>query len=75
MPSMPLTVIFEPLSVNSGEDKLYIEKWNKILKHVKSHCIGQNIQTAFSDTLNVLDITHEEYIKVVRTTIVGPSCS
>ena len=34
--------------------------------------MGKDVQTTFSEILNELDMTYEEYIKAVRTTIVRP---
>ena len=46
---MPHTVILEPLDVDSeNEHKLYKEKWNKILRHLKNYGMGQDVQIVFN---------------------------
>ena len=45
---------------------MYKQGMKKILKHLHSYEMGQDVQTTFNKMLNELEITYEDYIKAVR---------
>ena len=70
---MQKSMILEPIQLDSKEEETHNTKnWCKIKKYLDDCHMALDITTTYEEMLSFLDMTHEEYIKAVRTSIVRP---
>ena len=70
---MRKTIILEPIECESKEEEIYLkQKLRKIKRLLNEYGIGLDLQITFDDMLTQLDMSEEEYIKAVRTSLVRP---
>ena len=69
-PPMPKSCVLEPFSTAEQEDE---ERgkilWPSIRKYLEDLGLGTNIEMTYHEMLHELNITHEDYILAVRSTI------
>ena len=70
---MSNTRILEPIECQSVEEEIDLkQKWRKIKRHLNQYSMGLDLETTFDEMLIELEMTEDEYIKAVRTSIVRP---
>ena len=68
---MPKTVILEPIDFESEDAKNeFKEKWRHIHKQLNQYGLALDITTSFDELLLELDMSQEDYITAVRTSLV-----
>lgn len=74
IPPMSKTQVLEPINFTSNETaEHYKNLWKKkIKKHLDEYGMGDDVDETFEEMLNTLDISEEEYITAVRTSITRP---
>ena len=73
VPPMRKTVILEPIEYESEEEETLLkQKWRKINKHLSDYGMALDLSTTFDEMLAELQLTEEEYINSVRSTLVRP---
>ena len=68
LPPMPETIILEPLEDNADID--YSEKCEQLSKCLNEMKLGEEI--SFSEFLNIIKMTKDEYIKCIRSSLTSP---
>ena len=70
---MSSTVILEPIECQSTEEEIDLkQKWRKIKRHSNQYGMALDLKTTFDEMLTELEMTEDEYIKAVRTSLVRP---
>ena len=73
VPPMSSTVILEPIECQSTEEEIDLkQKWRKIKRHLNQYGMALDLKTTFDEMLTELEMTEDEYIKAVRTSLVRP---
>ena len=68
---MSSTVILEPIECQSTEEEIDLkQKWRKIKRHLNQYGMALDLKTTFDEMLTELEMTEDEYIKAVRTSLV-----
>ena len=60
------------LNVNQQEEIDLKQKWRKIKRHLNQYGMALDLKTTFDEMLTELEMTEDEYIKAVRTSLVRP---
>ena len=69
---MRKTIILEPIECESKEEIYLKQKLRKIKRLLNEYGIGFELQITFDDMLTQLDMSEQEYIKAIRTSLVRP---
>ena len=70
---MSNTRILEPIKCQSVEEEIDLkQKWRKIKRHLNQYGMALDLETTFDEILIELEMTEDEYIKAVRTSLVRP---
>ena len=70
---MSNTRILEPVECQSVEEEIdFKQKWRKIKRHLNQYGMALDLETTFDEMLIELEMTEDEYIKAVRTSLVRP---
>ena len=73
IPPMSKTVIREPIKVESEEEESRFKaKWRKIHKHLNQYGLALEVEITFDKFMVELEMSQEEYITAVRTSLVRP---
>ena len=59
--------------MQSAEEEIDLkQKWRKIKRHLNQYGMALDLKTTFDEMLTELEMTEDEYIKAVRTSLVRP---
>ena len=73
IPPMQKTIILEPIVYESEQQEIDLkQKWRKIKRLLNQYGIALELQTTLDEMLTQLDMSEEEYVKAVRTSLVRP---
>ena len=73
IPPMRKTIILEPIEYESEQEEIDLkQKWRKIKRLLNQYGIALELQTTLDEMLTQLDMSEEEYVKAVRTSLVRP---
>ena len=68
---MSNTRILEPIECQSVEEEIYLkQKWRKFKRHLNQYDMTLDLETTCDEMLTELEMTEDEYIKAVRTSLV-----
>ena len=70
---MQKTIILEPIEYESEQEEIDLkQKWRKIKRLLNQYGIALELQTTLDEMLTQLDMSEEEYVKAVKTSLVRP---
>ena len=73
---MQKTIILEAVEYESEQEEIDLkQKWRKIKRLLNQYGIALELQTTLDEMLTQLDMSEEEYVKAVRTSLVRPKPS